>query len=115
MVGLFLHRLLGYRLCVFYGYRKQEQERVLVHVGVVDENYDFIDENGVWGHPDFVKEDLKEKNPPYDFFTYYVLTEKSIKWKVLLRRTNASKVNLLKAMEIKKWVKRVLIPHLISS
>lgn len=113
VVGLILHRLLGYRLCVFYGFRNEGKQRVLVHVGVVDENFHFIDEKGSWGKaPSEVRAYLRAHNPPYDSLRYFILTEKSPRWKVILKRTNAEKVSFFKFQEIKRWVRASLIPYL---
>jgi hypothetical protein len=112
VVALIMHRLTGCPICVFYGFRKEKKEKVLVHAGVLW-GRKFIDETGIWdGSLDEIETYLQEQNQPYDSIRVYILKESSLKWKAILKRTNAEKVGMSKYMQIFFFVSKVLIPHL---
>lgn len=112
IIALILHRSLGLKICVFYGYRKDTKERVLVHAGVVLGKR-FIDELGVWDDElEDVLDYFKYQNQPYDSLRYYLVSEKDLKWRAILKRTGATRVSYFRFLEIKSWIRRDLIPHL---
>ena len=60
-----LNSLYGLPLCVLYGERLENQEFILIHVGVVYKGC-FIDELGLHSSPEEVLANLKSINPDYD-------------------------------------------------